>query len=306
MIALKQTNKEYLLFVPPLQKDRARAIAGYRWNPNRRCWVYPKTLRVYDALIAEFREELPDADLPPPAFEADADTLAAEHARLVEENRALRIELAASYAGGSGDGHVNGHTNGVHGTVTRRKAEPREMVLLAARDAEIAALRLSLGQAEGRAIALADETATLKGQIEQAQAAPGPRPAPPADEHQKFIAFFRALALEAAGWERNFKEVLQSLNAPATFPRPAAAAVEALLRARLKLDDPAADFTALLGLAKLADLISPAGADLAAVVHHLATIDAERDATPGTVWARALLALYATALLWPELAAPRA
>src|SRR5690349_11852374 len=112
MIEIKQTDKEYLLFIPPVEKDRARAIAGYRWNPNRRCWVYPKTARVYDALLAEFRDEMPDAGVPRPDVTVDAETLASEHQRLTDENRALRQELdiAREQKNGNGNGHTNGAT----------------------------------------------------------------------------------------------------------------------------------------------------------------------------------------------------
>lgn len=59
---LKQTESEYLLFIPPSQKERAKAINGRRWDIDRKCWVYPRNPRTYDALIAEFGDDLVEND----------------------------------------------------------------------------------------------------------------------------------------------------------------------------------------------------------------------------------------------------
>src|SRR5215203_3016289 len=95
MIALKETDKELLLFIPAPHKERARAIAGYRWNPNRRCWVYPKTSHVYDALLAEFRDDLTEVAAQRPVAGDDIDAAADEQRRLAKENERLRQEIAA-------------------------------------------------------------------------------------------------------------------------------------------------------------------------------------------------------------------
>lgn len=58
MIRIKETKNEYLLSIPPDQKERARGIQGRKWDPQRRCWVYPRTVRMYNALVAEFGDDL--------------------------------------------------------------------------------------------------------------------------------------------------------------------------------------------------------------------------------------------------------
>src|SRR5438105_15315583 len=50
--ALKETEKEYLLFVPYTLKDRAKAIEGRHWDRDRGCWIYSRTARIFDTLIA--------------------------------------------------------------------------------------------------------------------------------------------------------------------------------------------------------------------------------------------------------------
>jgi hypothetical protein len=58
MIKIKEMENEYLLSIPPDQKERARGIQGRKWDPQRRCWVYPRTIRMYNALVAEFGDDL--------------------------------------------------------------------------------------------------------------------------------------------------------------------------------------------------------------------------------------------------------
>ena len=58
MIRIEETKNEYLLFIPSAQKERARGIQGRKWDPQRVCWVYPRNVRMYHALIAEFGDDL--------------------------------------------------------------------------------------------------------------------------------------------------------------------------------------------------------------------------------------------------------
>jgi hypothetical protein len=57
-ISIEETQNEYLLYIPPNQKERARGIEGRRWDPKRRSWVYPRNVRMYNALVAEFGNDL--------------------------------------------------------------------------------------------------------------------------------------------------------------------------------------------------------------------------------------------------------
>ena len=57
-ISIKQTENEYLLYIPPYQKERAKEIEGRRWDRDRRCWVYPRNGRMYHALVSEFGDDL--------------------------------------------------------------------------------------------------------------------------------------------------------------------------------------------------------------------------------------------------------
>ena len=58
MIRIQETKNQYLLSIPIDQKERARGIQGRVWDPQRRCWIYPRTVRMYNALVAEFGDDL--------------------------------------------------------------------------------------------------------------------------------------------------------------------------------------------------------------------------------------------------------
>lgn len=101
MIAIQENQAEYLLFIPAFQKERAKAIPGRRWDPERKAWVFPRTTRVYDALITEFGDDLTAVTITRPAVpdsRASPKVLATENQELKEEITKIRatIELLAS------------------------------------------------------------------------------------------------------------------------------------------------------------------------------------------------------------------
>jgi len=59
-IEVTETDNQFLVRIPPVQKERARKIPGRRWNPDIKRWVYPKTPELYRMLREEFQK---DADI---------------------------------------------------------------------------------------------------------------------------------------------------------------------------------------------------------------------------------------------------
>ena len=57
-IVITETENEYLLRIPQEQKERARGIEGRCWKPDRVRWIYPRNMRTYNALVAEFGDDL--------------------------------------------------------------------------------------------------------------------------------------------------------------------------------------------------------------------------------------------------------
>jgi hypothetical protein len=87
---LGQTDTELLLFIHASQKERAKRIERRRWDPKRRCWVYPKSTLVYDALVAEFGDDLVSLSVPRPKPNAST---ARQEANVRAENGAIEKQL---------------------------------------------------------------------------------------------------------------------------------------------------------------------------------------------------------------------
>ena len=74
MINIQGNSDEYLLSIPPAQKERAKAIPGRRWDPERKVWKFKRTSEAYDALIAEFGDDLSEITITRPDSNNDSTT----------------------------------------------------------------------------------------------------------------------------------------------------------------------------------------------------------------------------------------
>ncbi len=72
MIDIQGNADEYLLTIPPAQKERAKAIPGRRWDPERKVWKFRRTQEAYDALIAEFGDDLSEITITRPGSEVNS------------------------------------------------------------------------------------------------------------------------------------------------------------------------------------------------------------------------------------------
>jgi hypothetical protein len=87
-VELRESDTQFLLFIHASQKERAKGIDGRRWDMDRRCWVYPKTPRVYDAIIAEFGDDMVSCSAKRPTLTSSSQAVA-----LQEENQHLHADL---------------------------------------------------------------------------------------------------------------------------------------------------------------------------------------------------------------------
>jgi cell division septum initiation protein DivIVA len=94
---LDATENELLLYTHVSHKDRAKRLVGARWDPERRCWRYPRTASHYDAIMEEFRGALMPCSVPRPTDRSgpDANALREEVERLTARQHELEAELAA-------------------------------------------------------------------------------------------------------------------------------------------------------------------------------------------------------------------
>jgi len=66
VIDIQENADEYLLSIPAAQKERAKGIPGRRWDIERKVWQFRRTQEAYDALIAEFGDDLAEITITRP------------------------------------------------------------------------------------------------------------------------------------------------------------------------------------------------------------------------------------------------
>ncbi len=57
-IVITETEDEFHLKIPATQRVRAKKIQGREWKPTLKRWVYPRSMRTYNALVEEFQNDL--------------------------------------------------------------------------------------------------------------------------------------------------------------------------------------------------------------------------------------------------------
>ena len=57
-IVITETEDEFHLKIPANQRARAKKIERREWKPTLKRWVYPRSMRTYNALVAEFQNDL--------------------------------------------------------------------------------------------------------------------------------------------------------------------------------------------------------------------------------------------------------
>ena len=102
-IRISETETKYLLFIPIYQKERAKGISGRTWDPEQKCWVYPRNIRMYKALIEEFADDLTASSsfTPPQSFdERETQKEEEQESELQKEIAQLRQTLSEMNATG--------------------------------------------------------------------------------------------------------------------------------------------------------------------------------------------------------------
>ena len=102
-IRISETETQYLLFIPIYQKERAKGISGRTWDPEQKCWIYPRNIRMYKALIEEFADDLTlsSSFTPPQSFdEQETQKEEEQESELQKEIAQLRRTLSKMNATG--------------------------------------------------------------------------------------------------------------------------------------------------------------------------------------------------------------
>lgn len=322
MIQLKKTATEYLLWVPYAQKERAKSIQGYRWDGARKCWVFPHTRRVYEALIAEFGGDLGDDGLFPPREESERSQapsvatlapipevghqppvggsvatppppespLAANDglfAAIQGENDILRSELAKIQDALKS---INKATpSGQDGQLANLKKA------LAEREQELAKvnkdrmdLRAKNRTLEAKLIAKDKELDQLKVKLRRQES------------EGQLESMLRELAIAVANDHGKFTQMISSTSISTELPLALGRHLETALRVMNKNPDRSDTLHDLITFTREAQRLTPEGIDMAHLIRKQRNIVAHSKADPHTIPARAVLCLFAAAILWPE------
>lgn len=272
-IRISETETKYLLFIPIYQKERAKGISGRTWDPEQKCWVYPRNIRMYKALIEEFADDLTASSsfTPPQSFdERETQKEEEQESELQKEIVQLRQTLS----------EIN---------VTGEAAENIKSLseMLSTKEEEIQSLKAAHHKKNEK----------LKRQIAQLQAETKKPSA--GTETSLFINSIKDIAVKATGDDPVFGEYFRTLNINADLPIELGKWLETQLKNTLNSSENLFD---LIQQCEDAEIFDRNDISLAHVIRgqrnlilHDSTID-ER-----TKMGRALYCLFAAALLSPKL-----
>lgn len=281
MIEFKETSSEYLLYVPYAEKERAKRIDGRRWDPSRKCWVYPKTKRVYQALVAEFGDESSLQSLSRPDDSAEV-----PRSRLQEDNQRLREQLTEIQS-----------TLESLSTADQQNGEIRALrVALRSKNEEIERLESRLRSKEDELGEMRAELSTTYDRLTETQ-----NHAAHEDSGISIGQLAKEAAKNSTGGNERFARVVDRFPLDAMFPLQIAKSLEAALRYRLENSDRDASLFDLISEARDAELLPDEAFDLAHTIRRQRNMLAHYEVDPRTQPGRILLVLFASAILWPYL-----
>ena len=272
-IRISETETEYLLFIPIYQKERAKGISGRTWDPEQKCWVYPRNIRMYKALIEEFADDLTASSsfTPPQSFdERETQKEEEQESELQKEIAQLRRTLS----------EVN---------VTSETTESIRALseMLSTKEEEIQSLKYEQDIEKER----------LQKQITQLQSETKKPSA--GTETSPFINSIKDIAVKATGDDPVFGEYFRTLDINADLPIELGKWLETQLKNTLNSSESLFD---LIQQCEDAEIFDRNDISFAHVIRgqrnlilHDSTID-ER-----TKMGRALYCLFAAALLSPKL-----
>lgn len=319
LIDIKETTTEYLVFVPFAQKERAKSIEGRQWDGQRKCWVYPKTKRVLNELIAEFGDDVPEftsqhrhgEQRPASATVstrdngvagarqstgkvtavASEDQLASKlearfAATMISENEGLRDELAKLQ------------------TQIERLATPRNesetvqvarlKVELKTQQQETTKLREELFALRREKAEVEDRVAELELELERMERTQK------SVQYDELHDFLRTAAIEATGDDDNFRTIMHRYRIDRTLPINLVPEIVSELKTMLDDSSPNRELYALITEARERDLLPPEAIGFAHLIRRQRNMIAHGEAYDKTIFARVMLCLFAAALLWPE------
>lgn len=277
MIRIQEAETEYLLFIPAAQRERAKGIQGRSWDPQRVCWVYPRTTRVYHALVAEFGDDLTSKSkfTSPPSFRRREENENQDTARLQERIEGIDKTLSELL------GFLN-HTDKERTNVLMRQERAIQSLKdeLQGKNREVAGLKRRIDQ-------LKTENSRLYEEVKM-----------PADSDRQSTV--KELALEVTGHDRVFGEYFKSFEIKDSLPIEIASLLRNHLR---KVYNSEGDLFDLIRECEDDQILDRFAVSVAHALrtqrNKVAYLDEPED--PRIARGRALFCLFGASLLFPEL-----
>ena len=295
-IVIKETKEEYLLNIPASQKERARGIESRRWDPQRTCWVYPRNARIYNALVAEFGDDLTQSSsfTPPTSFRGavkpEEEKERAEFQgdiRRIDQSLSKLLETFSNFLSDTDANRANILMN-KESEIQSLKSEVQE------KDSENLVLERQCSQ-------LREEVATLGHRIEQLEAEnsrlSGETETMSADKY----AIVKSVAMDGIGTDLVFGDEVRKLQIDEELPIYLGSMIEEHLKRVLDVDD--GNLYDLIVSCRDAEIFDK---DTAAIAH---TIRVQRnfaahprsDDDKKTRTMRAIFCLFGAVMLLPKL-----
>lgn len=283
MIRIRETKNEYLLFIPPDQKERARGIQGRKWDKQRVCWVYPRNVRMYNALVSEFGDDLTPDSLftSPQSFprtERSDDQETKEFRNSIERIEQTLLELLKFL----------------------NHADNEGADILVRQDREIQSLRAESQEKD-------EENADLNRQIDQLQAENRSlsneiKASSDAGRSSDRDDIVREIALKVTGNDPVFGEAIRSLQIDGTLPLQIGSVIENHLKQVLNPSEKLSLY-GLIELCKDAEILDEESVNLAHTIRKQRNIIAHQSGAvdPRIELGRGLFCLFGASLLFPEI-----
>lgn len=295
---LKESGTELLLFVHASKKERAKSIDNRRWDPQQGCWVYPKTKRHYDAIIAEFGDELVSCPVARPLSGVPA---VSNPRKADEPTRQAAFSQPAHMSSSPSAIATHAETSSVEieklrvELIEKNKELSKVSAQLSDASLSIAGLKKTLESKEV-------ELKSSRDRYEQQSQESATKSSNGGNSNGKTYArVCKDLAEVATGANTFFMEKISPLPLDGTFPIELGKYLEDKLRTLLECPDRSLSLHDLIMQAKDAELLPDEAIDMAHTIRKQRNIAAHSRLDPQVQVARVLLCLFAASILWPQL-----
>jgi len=279
---LRETKYSYELYIHPADKERAKAIEGRKWDWNKKCWVYPHSTHFYNAIMAEFGDEIIDKTTEPVKQEQIPPAGIRQLAKW-DQTEELQKELQQ-----------------IKETLTAIAEEDEESdslkAILASKDQEISTIKQKNEKLNKELVHTRKWLGEKASELERVSSLVDKEKADQDLDQSLF-----SLANEATGGDQKFSQLLSDLDqTDVQLVITIANQMASELRELLNISDSEDDLYTLINMAKEADLLSNEALHLAHLIRVHRNISVHGKAYGKTEKARFPLILFAAALLWPE------